>query len=56
MGLEEEKELVIFFVFDTQYSITPTFHQSIGPLFQLVFQLECSSWGKAMSFYITNIH
>jgi hypothetical protein len=34
MGLEEEKELISFFVFDTQYSIIPTFHQYIGPLFQ----------------------
>jgi hypothetical protein len=40
MGLEEEKELISFFVFDTQYSIIPTFHQSIGRLFQY------SSWSE----------
>jgi hypothetical protein len=34
MGLEK-KELLSLFVFDTQYSISPTFHQSIGSLFQL---------------------
>ena len=29
---------VLLFVFGAQYSIIPTFHQSIGPLFQLVSQ------------------
>jgi hypothetical protein len=47
MGLKEEKELISFFVLDTQYSIIPTFHQSIGPLFQRVSQLGCSTWSKA---------
>jgi hypothetical protein len=37
--MDLEEELVSYFVFDIQYSITPTFHQSIGPLFQLVFHL-----------------
>jgi hypothetical protein len=35
MGLKEEKEFIRFFVWDPQNSIIPTFHQSIGPLFQL---------------------
>ena len=39
MDLKGERELMSFFVFDTQYCIIPTFHQSIGLLFPLVFQL-----------------
>jgi hypothetical protein len=39
-----------FFLFDTQYSIIPTFHQSIGSLFQEVFQLGCSGQGKVHGF------
>jgi hypothetical protein len=53
MGLQGEKELTSFFVFDTQYSIIPTFHQSIGPLF------PHPSWNvpagaKPLSFYLIN--
>jgi len=46
MGLEQEKESINFSLFDTQYSIIPTFHESIGP----ISQLGCSSWGKAPEF------